>query len=105
VDVAALPGRRVLAVGRHNLNYPDTPDAWFHLASDKGMFLKVLTNDFAQQFSVNIPDAIPYAAARRGARCVVAGIATSDKTPVQRALFPKYAGGMDGYLLVADFPE
>jgi len=105
VDLCPLAGKRVLAVGRHNLNYPDTPDAWFHIAGDKGMFLKVLSHDFAPQFSVNVPDAIPYTAACRGTRCVVVGIAASEKTPVQRAVFPKYGGGMDGYLLVADFPE
>ena len=105
VDLCPLDGRRVLAVGRHSLNYPASPDAWFDTKSDKGMFLKVLTNDFDEQFSVNVADAVPYAVARKGARCVIVGMAESDKTPVKRALFAKHAGGLDAYLLVADFPE
>lgn len=105
VDLAALPGKRVLAVGRHNQNYPASADAWFHAQSDRGMFLKVLNDDFQEQFSVNLPDAIPYAVACKGPRCVIVGMAQSDKTPLKRALFGRHAGGLDAYLLVADFPQ
>ncbi|HUT10211.1 MAG TPA: hypothetical protein VMY42_06920, partial [Thermoguttaceae bacterium] len=105
VDLCPLPGKRVLAVGRHNQNHTATDDAWFDVASDRGMFLKVSSDDFDEQFSVNLPDAVPYAVAQRGTRCVVVGMAESDRTPVKDALFGKHAGGLDAYLLVADFPE
>jgi hypothetical protein len=104
VDVAGLPGRRLLAVGRHNRNHKSTADAWFDTPCDKGMFLKVFNQDMEEQFSTNVPDAIPYSAARQGSRCVVVGMTESPRTPTRQALQSKPAGGFDAYLLVAEFP-
>jgi len=103
VDLCGLPGRRVLAVGRHGQNHRASPDAWFQTESDQGMFLKVLDEDLAGDFCVNVPDAIPYAAACRDQRCVIVGMAETGKTPTKRALFGKHHGGLDAYLMVADF--
>lgn len=105
VDVAGLPGGRALLVGRHHQNYPDTPDAWFPSTSPQGMFIKVLDRDFAGRFSVNLADAIPYGVAARNGRCVVVGMSESDATPLHDPIQAKRAGGLDGYLVVADFPE
>jgi len=103
VDVAGLPGRRILAVGRHSRNHAATPDAWFDAKTDRGMFLSVFADDFEKLFSTNVPDAIPYAVARRGPRCVIVGMAASGRTPSVKPLFAKHAGNLDGYLMVADF--
>jgi hypothetical protein len=105
VDVAGLPGRRILAVGRHNRNHKSTDDAWFDTPCDKGMFVKVFDIEMEELFSTNVPDAIPYALARKGSRCVVVGMTESSKTPVKQPLQAKLAGGFDAYVLVADFPE
>ncbi len=105
VDVAGLPGGRALLVGRHHQNYPHTPDAWFCSTSPEGMFLKVLDGDFEELFSVNLADVVPYAAAARAERCVVVGMTGSDATPVRDPIQGKRAGGLDGYLVVADVPE
>ena len=104
VDVAPLPGNRMLAVGRHGMNHPHSDDAWFPGKPQQGMFLKVLTDDLEDTFSVNVADAVPYAVAWRGERCVIVGMAESDKTPTKNALVGKHAGGLDAYLMVADFP-
>jgi len=103
VDVAGLPGGRMLAVGRHSRNHSATEDAWFDVKSDQGMFLTVFGEDFEKLFSANVPDAIPYAVARRGPRCVIVGMAAGPATPVKSPLFAKHAGGLDAYLMVADF--
>jgi hypothetical protein len=105
VDLCGLPGGRALAVGRHGPRHKATPDAWFSIPSDEGMFLKVLTADFDEPFCTNVPDAVPYAVARRGARCVIVGMATGKRAPVKNALSDKRAGRLDAYLMVADFPE
>jgi hypothetical protein len=105
VDVAPLPGDRLLAVGRHSENHPVTGDAWFQTESDRGMFIQVRSSDFDRLFSVNVPDAIPYSAVCRGSRGVVVGMAESDSAPVRNACAGKHAGGLDAYLLVVDFPE
>jgi len=105
VDVAGLPGDRMLAVGRHSRNHSATDDAWFDSKSDQGMFLTLFADDFERLFSVNVPEAIPYAVARQGERCVVVGMAASAQTPTANPLFPEHAGGLDGYLMVADFPR
>jgi hypothetical protein len=68
------------------------------------LFLKVTSAQFDEQFSTNLPDAIPYAVAWRGSRCVVVGMAESGKTPTKNAFCSTQAGGLDAYLLVADFP-
>jgi hypothetical protein len=104
VDVAGLPGSRLLAVGRHHRNHKSTADAWFDAPCDQGMFVKVFDREMEEQFSTNIAAAIPYAVARRGRRCVIAGMTESPQTPTKNALQAKHAGGFDAYILVADFP-
>ncbi|GAF79843.1 unnamed protein product, partial [marine sediment metagenome] len=105
VDVAPLAGNRVLAVGRHNRNYPATDDAWFKASGQRGMFLKVLTADMEELFSAHVPDAVPYALARRCERCVIVGMAESGASPIKVPLFGEYAGGLDAYLMVVDLPR
>jgi hypothetical protein len=105
VDVTGLPGSRILAVGRHNRNHRSTDDAWFDTPCDKGMFVRVFDKEMEELFSTNVPDAIPYALARDGSRCVLVGMTESNRTPVKQPLQAKPAGGFDAYLLVADFPE
>jgi hypothetical protein len=60
---------------------------------------------FDDQFITNLPDTIPYALARRGARIAVVGAARSENALVKDAVFPKHNGMLDAYLLVAEFPE
>ena len=105
VDVAPLPGNRMLAVGRHSVNFSATNDAWFKTDSDRGMFLQIRTANLDRRFSVNVPDAIPYTAASRGERAVIVGMAESDRTPVRNAMIEKHAGGLDAYLMVVDAGE
>jgi hypothetical protein len=105
VDVAGLPGSRILAVGRHHRNHRSSGDAWFDIACDKGMFVKVFDKEMDELFSTNVPDAVPYAVARKDARCVIVGMTESPQTPVKQPLQAKPAGGFDAYLLVADFPK
>jgi hypothetical protein len=105
VDITPLPASRVLTIGRHGQNYPSTPDAWFNIPAEEGMFLKVLNSDFEETFSVNIPHAIPYTATCHGSRGVVVGIAESSKTPVKNPFIKEHSGGLDGYFMVIDFHE
>lgn len=79
--------------------------AWFKASSRRGMFLKVLTADMEELFGANVPDAVPYALARRGERCVIVGMARSGASPIEVPLVGKHAGGLDAYLMVVELPR
>ena len=87
IDAVALPGGRMLVVGRHFDGFRFTPDAW-QTNESAGAFLRVYSPAFDVQFSTSVPGLIPFGVARHGERCAVAG---------------ELNGA--GCLLVADFPE
>jgi len=102
-DVAALPGGRVLAIGRHTEGFKTSEDAWYR-DEFLGGFLRVYAKDFTEEFSTSVPDADLITVARRGSRCAIVGVARSPRTPVKNPVISKPAG-RDGYLMVVDFPE
>ncbi|MGA2501544.1 MAG: hypothetical protein ABSH20_27705 [Tepidisphaeraceae bacterium] len=105
VGVCGLPGKRVLALGRHTFPYGTTADAWVTDESGPGGFIRVWDENFGDRFITNLPDTIPYALTRKGSRIAAVGAARSEKALVKDAAFPKYNGMLDAYLLVAEFPE
>jgi hypothetical protein len=103
VDIAPLPGGRVLAVGRHTRGFRTSADAW-HAAVGPGGFVRVYAADFAEAFTSSVPDTDFFTVACRGARCAIVGVARSERAPLENALFEQPFGGTDGYLMVMDCP-
>lgn len=101
-DLCALPGRRILAVGRHRLGFA-APDALgLPPAGDgAGAFLRIYDEPFEQLLSVSLPDADLVTLARRGTRVVAVGATWSAKAPTNAAL-GLVGDGRDGYIVVID---
>jgi hypothetical protein len=104
VDLCALPGKRVLCLGRHNYEYPTSANAWVTDNTTPGGFLRLFDENYKDLFLTNLPDVTPYSLAVQGARVAVVGLARSGKALTKDALFPQQAGQMDAYLLIGEFP-
>jgi hypothetical protein len=105
VDLAGLPGKRVVSLGRHTYGYAATPDAWSKDVAGPAAFLRISDENYQDQFLTNLPDVTPYALATQGPRVVAVGLARSGKAPVKDAVQAAPGGGLDAYLLVVDCPE
>jgi|GEM_PF-1126053 len=104
IDLAGLPGKRIVTFGRHTYGYAVTPNAWDTTTAGPAAFLRVTDEGFKDQFLTSLPDVLPYAVAVSDTRVAAVGIARGSKAPVKDAAITQQAGGLDAYLLVADFP-
>jgi hypothetical protein len=106
VDMAALPGKNVLAVGRFNGKFDWTPDAWCSESplENPNAFLRVYSPEFDLTFSTELPGVVPFEIARIGpSRCILVGRAEKGAAPAKDALVAKAAGVTAGYFLIVDW--
>jgi hypothetical protein len=106
VDMAALPGKYVLAVGRFNGKFDWTPDAWWSESplENPNAFLRVYSPEFDLAFSTELPGVVPFEITRIGPnRCIMVGRAEKGAAPAKDALVAKAAGATAGYFLIVDW--
>jgi hypothetical protein len=103
VDVAGLPDKHFLALGRWNAPLPWTPNAWWtHGAQpNPNAFLRVVAPDYHTVFWTAIPDVRPYELMPIGGdRCIMVGFASGDAAPMKKSLVPKALGGEDAFFAI-----
>jgi len=93
-DLAAAPGGRVLAVGRHTGGFQFTEDAW---NTGAGAFLRVYGPDFGLEFSTAVADFNPATLAARGSRAAIVG-----RTDPPRPARGQAPAATDAVLMVVD---
>jgi hypothetical protein len=106
VDLASLPGRNVLAVGRYNAEFEWTADAWHRDSSiaNPNAFVRCYSADFELLFSTSVPGLVPFELSRIGpARYILVGRAEHGVSPTKDALVDKSPGKTDGYLMILDW--
>lgn len=106
VDLAPLPGQKVLALGRCNGPFKVTEDAWCSESpiDNPIAFLRVYSPDFDLLFSTLIPGIVPFEVARLGpARFAIAARAEQVLPPLRNPLVQKSPGKSDGYLLIVEY--
>jgi hypothetical protein len=105
VDMAGLPGKGVLAVGRFNSAFDWTDDAWAKESpvENPNAFLRVYSPEFDLVFSTDLPGLVPFEVSRLGpSRFIVVGRAEKGVSPTKDALMPKSPGQTAGYFMVLD---
>jgi hypothetical protein len=103
VDLASLPGNEVLALGRCNLDFPWSENAWRRAAADENpvAFLRVYNREFDLRFSTALPGVIPFEIVPLSEhRYLITGQAKNPSAPVANALFDKSRGKADGFFCV-----
>ncbi|MBM4019072.1 MAG: hypothetical protein FJ288_12215 [Planctomycetes bacterium] len=106
VDMAALPGRNVLAVGRFNGKFDFTDDAWAKESpiDNPNAFLRVFSPEFDLMFSTEIPGLVPFEITRLSpTRVILVGRAEKGAAPAKDAIQAKSPGQTDGYFMVLDW--
>lgn len=105
-DLASLPGKSVLAVGRYNGNFDWTADAWWKESAieNPNAFLRVYSPEFDLQFSTALPGVVPFVVSRiSDNRYIIVGRAEQGVAPVKDALVPKSPGKSDGYFMIVEW--
>ncbi len=105
-DLASLPGKSVLAVGRYDGKFAFTDDAWNKDSSieNPNAFIRLYSPDLDLKFSTSVPGVVPFALNRISAnRYILVGRAEQGIAPVKDALFAKSHGKSDGYFLILDW--
>ena len=103
VDLASLPGNNVLALGRCNLDFPWSTNAWHRAEVDENpaAFLRVYSREFDLLFSTALPGVVPYEIVPlTDNRFLITGQAKNPTAPVANALFGKSRGKADGFFCV-----
>ena len=106
VDLASLPGRHPMALGRCNGPFDVTDDAW---AKDSPVenpiaFIRVYSPDFDLMFSTLLPGIVPFEIAKIAPnRYAITARAEAPGAPLKDALLDKSPGKSDGYLLIVEF--
>jgi hypothetical protein len=103
VDLASLPGGNVLALGRCNLDFPWSTNAWHRAEVDENpaAFLRVYSREFDLLFSTARPGVVPFEIVPlTGNRFLITGQAKNPTAPVANALFSKLRGKADGFFCV-----
>jgi hypothetical protein len=104
VDLAALPRKHLLALGRCNGKVDWTEDAWRKGDPDENPegWLRVYDPKLALRFSTALRGIVPYELVPIGRdRYLVVGQSFHDTAQVKDALFDKPRGKRDGYYLIA----
>jgi hypothetical protein len=105
VDLASLPGGNVLALGRCNLDFAWSTNAWHRAAVDENpaAFLRVYSREFELRFSTALPGVVPFELVPlTGNRFLVTGQAKTTNAPVRDALFAAPRGKADGFFCVVE---
>lgn len=108
VDLASLPENQVLAVGRCNLDFPWSDNAWHRAAMDENpaAFLRVYDRDFELLFSTALPGVVPFETVPlTGRRFLITGQAKNPTAPVAKALIGQPLGKADGWFAVVQAVE
>jgi hypothetical protein len=103
IDLAALPGQNVLAVGRCNDKVDWTPDAWQKgdPAENPMAWLRMYSPKLELRFSTALPGIVPFdMTPLPGHRFLLTGQARNPTAPIAKALWPQCAGKADGYFCV-----
>jgi len=103
VDLASLPGNNVLALGRCNLDFPWSDNAWHRAEVDENpvAFLRVYSREFDLLFSTALPGVVPFEIVPlTDNRFLITGQAKNPTAPVANALFGKSRGKADGFFCV-----
>lgn len=103
VDLASLPGNQVLAVGRCNLDFPWSTNAWHRAEVDENpaAFLRVYDREFELLFSTALPGVVPFEIVPLTQnRFLITGQAKNPTAPVKAALFGQPRGQADGFFCV-----
>jgi len=106
VDLASLPGKNVLAVGKYNDGFDWTADAWHKESpiANPNAFLRCYSADFNLLFSTAIPGLVPFELSRIAPdRYILVGRAEQGVYPTKDALFSKSRGKTDGYFMILDW--
>jgi hypothetical protein len=103
IDVAGLPGKHFLALGRWNAPLPWTANAWWTSAEqpNPNAFLRVVGPDYNTVFWTAIPGVRPYELVPIGAdRYLLAGFADKGGAPLKGSLVPGALGGEDAFFAI-----
>ncbi len=103
VDLASLPGNQVLALGRCNLDFPWSDNAWHRADVDENpaAFLRVYSREFDLLFSTALPGVVPFEIVPLTEnRFLITGQAKNSTAPVKNALVEKPRGKADGFFCV-----
>jgi len=106
VDLAVLPGRNVLAVGRCNGKVDWTPDAWQPGDPEENPagWLRVYGLKLEMRFSTPLRGIVPYELIPiGGGRYLVVGQSASDAALAKNALFDTPRGKRDGYFMILEW--
>jgi hypothetical protein len=103
IDMAALPGSNVLAVGRCNGDIQLTPDAWCPNSpqANPNAYVRAYDSVFNMTFSTTVPGVWPFELARTSTNTyALAGYATLETMLIRDSLAPKPDAKRSGYLLL-----
>jgi hypothetical protein len=102
-DVAGLPEKHFLALGRYNAPLPWSANAWWIKGAldNPNAFLRVVAPDFNTVFWTALPGVRPYEVTPIGdGRYLVAGFAAKGTAPMKESLMPKAPGGEDAFFVI-----
>ncbi|MGA2066586.1 MAG: hypothetical protein ABSG86_16540 [Thermoguttaceae bacterium] len=107
-DLASLPDRGVLAVGRYNGEFDFSDDAWQKASpvENPNAFLRVYDADFELRFSTSLHGVVPFEIGRGGKDLyLIAGRADSGLAVSKDSAGGGPHGKSDGYLMVLRFKD
>lgn len=108
VDLAALPDGSVLALGRCNLDFSWSTNAWHRASADENPvgFLRVYSREFHLRFSTALPGVVPFELVPlAGNRFLITGRAQTTNAPIKDALVESPRGKTDGFFCVVEIVE
>jgi hypothetical protein len=103
-DVASAVSNGVVAVGRCDLDFPWSADAWTRGETEAYpmAFLRVYAADFELRFSTALPGLLPFELVRLSpSRYLVVGQALAAGAPVKGVARP-FNGPSDGYYMIVE---
>jgi len=103
IDVAGLPKKHFLALGRWNAPLPWTPNAWWVNGAqpNPNAFLRVVGPDYNTVFWTAVPGVRPYELVPIGGdRYILVGFADKGTAPMKESLVPKAPGGEDAFFAI-----
>lgn len=106
VDLASLPDNRVLALGRCNLDFPWSTNAWSRATVDDNpvAFLRVYSREFDVLVSTALPGVVPFEIVPLpDHRFLITGQAKHPTAPVKNALVGQPCGKADGFFCVVQW--
>ncbi len=108
IDIAGLPAKHFLALGRWNAPLPWTPDAWWRsgAAPNPNAFLRVVRPDFETVFWTAIPGIRPFELTPIGQdRYMIVGFADGATAPRKDSLLPGPAGKEDAFFAIVKWKQ